>query len=43
MLNGTSLFSATDRTLPQAGPVGVWSQADSVTYYGSLLMSPIQR
>lgn len=43
MLNGTSLFSTTDRTLPQAGPVGVWSQADSVTYYGSLLMGPIQR
>ncbi len=43
MLNGTSLFNATDRTLPQAGPVGVWSQADSVTYYGSLLMGPIQR
>ena len=43
MLDGTSLFSATDRTLPQAGPMGVWSQADSVTYYGSLLISPVQR
>ena len=43
MLDGTSLFSATDRTLPQAGPMGVWSQADSVTYYGSLLVAPTQR
>lgn len=43
MLDGVSLFSATDRTLPQAGPMGVWSQADSVTYYGSLLVSPTAR
>ena len=43
MLDGTSLFSATDRTLPQAGPMGVWSQADSITYYGSLLVAPTQR
>ena len=43
MLDGTSLFSATDRTLPQAGPMGVWSQADSLTYYGSLLVAPTQR
>ena len=43
MLDGNSLFSATDRTLPQAGPMGVWSQADSVTYYGSLLVAPTQR
>lgn len=43
MLDGASLFNVTDRTLPQPGPVGVWSQADSVTYYGSLLMGPIQR
>lgn len=43
MLNGVSLFSATDRTLPQAGPMGVWSQADSVTHYGSLLVNPTAR
>lgn len=43
MLDGASLFSATDRSLPQAGPMGVWSQADSVTYYGSLLVVPTQR
>jgi hypothetical protein len=43
MLDGVSLFSATDRTLPQAGPMGVWSQADSVTHYGSLLVNPPSR
>lgn len=43
MLDGTSLFSATDRTLPQPGPMGVWSQADSLTYYGSLLVNPPSR
>ncbi|MBI3198105.1 MAG: hypothetical protein HYZ40_11500 [Rhodospirillales bacterium] len=43
MLDGESLFSATDRTLIQAGPMGVWSQADSVTYYGSLLVNPPPR
>jgi hypothetical protein len=39
-LDGKTLFDVTDRTLPQAGPLGVWSQADSVTRYGSLLVSP---
>ena len=42
-LDGTSLFSATDRTLIQAGPMGVWSQADSLTLYGSLLVNPPAR
>jgi hypothetical protein len=42
-LDGTSLFTATDRTLPQPGPMGVWSQADSITYYGSLLVNPPAR
>lgn len=39
-LDGTSLFSATDRTLIQPGPMGAWSQADSLTLYGSLLVNP---
>jgi hypothetical protein len=39
-LDGKPLFNATDRSLPQAGAMGVWSQADSVTHYGSLLVSP---
>lgn len=39
-LDGTKLFEATDRSLIQAGALGVWSQADSVTYFGSLLVAP---
>jgi 3-keto-disaccharide hydrolase len=41
-LDGKPLFDVTDRTLPQSGPLGVWSQADSVTRYGSLLVSPVR-
>jgi len=41
-LDGKTLFDVTDRSLPQAGPQGVWSQADSVTRYGSLLVSPVR-
>jgi hypothetical protein len=37
-LDGKPLFDATDRSLPQPGAMGVWSQADSVTHYGSLLV-----
>jgi hypothetical protein len=42
-LDGKPLFTATDRSLPQAGAMGVWSQADSVTHYGSLLVGPVMR
>jgi hypothetical protein len=41
-LDGKPLFDVTDRTLPQPGALGVWSQADSVTHYGSLLVSPVR-
>jgi len=41
-LDGKTLFDVTDRTLMQPGPVGVWSQGDSVTHYGSLLIGPPQ-
>ena len=39
-LDGQSLFTVTDRSLPQSGAMGVWSQADSKAHYGSLLVSP---
>ena len=42
-LDGKVLFTATDRSLPQPGAMGVWSQADSVTHYGSLLAGPVMR
>lgn len=42
-LDGKPLFSATDRALMQSGSMGVWSQADSVTHFGSLLVGPPMR
>ena len=42
-LDGKALFDVTDRSLLQPGAMGVWSQADSVTHYGSLLVAPPQR
>jgi Laminin G domain len=39
-LDDTRLFTANDRSLPQPGTVGVWSQSDSVTHFGSLLVAP---
>ncbi|WP_147145139.1 hypothetical protein [Reyranella soli] len=41
-LDSKPLFDVTDRSLPQPGAMGVWSQADSVTRYGSLLVSPVR-
>lgn len=41
-LDGKQLFSITDGSLIRSGPMGVWSQADSVTHYGSLLVGPPQ-
>ena len=38
-LDDTSLFSVTDASLMRPGPVGVWSQADSVTHFQSLLVA----
>jgi hypothetical protein len=39
-LDGTSLFNVTDRGILVAGALGVWSQADSVTHFGSFLVGP---
>ena len=35
------LFKATDASLPVAGTVGVWCQADSLIRFGSLLVAPV--
>src|SRR6267143_2441657 len=42
-LAGKPLFEATDRSLLLAGAMGVWSQADSVTHFGSILVGPPMR
>src|SRR4051812_39205935 len=39
-LDDKELFTATDESLPHAGTVGVWSQADSVILFGSLVVAP---
>ena len=36
-LDGKRLFAATDRGLGDRGPIGIWSQADSLVHFGSLL------
>ena len=35
-LNGEKVFEVEDRTFPDAGKVGVWTKADSVTYFDDL-------
>lgn len=35
-LDGKSLYSATDTTLPAAGRVALWTKADSVTHFDDL-------
>jgi hypothetical protein len=35
-LNGEILFEARDRTFKDAGKVGLWTKADSVTYFDDL-------
>jgi hypothetical protein len=39
-LDAKPLFTATDASLPLPGTVGVWSQADSVILFGSLVVAP---
>jgi hypothetical protein len=39
-LDDAPLFKATDASLPLPGTVGVWSQADSIILFGSLLVAP---
>jgi hypothetical protein len=35
--NGSKLFEVEDATFPQRGKVGVWTKADSVTYFDNLV------
>jgi hypothetical protein len=37
-LDGKELFSATDRTFSGAGRVGLWTKADSLTYFDDLVI-----
>ena len=37
-LDGRELFAATDRTFTEAGRVGLWTKADSLTHFDDLLV-----
>jgi len=38
---GEPVIEARDGTFPAAGRVGVWTKADSVTYFDALAASPL--
>jgi hypothetical protein len=40
-LDGKPVFKATDGSLRAMGTIGVWSQADSVIRFGSLVVAPV--
>lgn len=39
---GQPILHARDATFPDAGRVGVWTKADSVTYFDALVASPLR-
>lgn len=41
-LNGKKLFEVEDTTFPAAGRVGVWTKADSVTYFDDLKLTVLK-
>ena len=41
-LDGQSLFSATDDTFAEAGGVGLWTKADSLTHFDGLTLSVLR-
>jgi hypothetical protein len=40
-LDGRELFTATDRTVRDAGRVGLWTKADSLTHFDALEIQPL--
>jgi Beta xylosidase C-terminal Concanavalin A-like domain len=41
-LDGTELFQATDQTFSEAGRVGLWTKADSLTYFDDLIVQQLR-
>jgi hypothetical protein len=39
--DGAELYSASDRSLTQAGKVALWTKADSVTHFAALTITPL--
>lgn len=42
-LNGTKLYEVEDETLKEAGKIGLWTKADSVTYFDDLKVTALGR
>jgi hypothetical protein len=42
-LNGERLFEAEDTTFQKPGQVGLWTKADSITYFDELTISAQRR
>jgi hypothetical protein len=40
-LDGKALFSATDRTFVEAGRIGLWTKADSVTHFDEVKVAAL--
>jgi hypothetical protein len=40
--DGKELFSARDRTFPDAGKVALWTKADSVTHFDTISITPLK-
>lgn len=41
-LDGREIFAATDRTFQDAGRVGLWTKADSLTHFDALEVQPLR-
>jgi hypothetical protein len=41
--DGEELFTASDETFNQGGRVGLWTKADSVTYFDRIVIEPLQQ
>ncbi|WP_437964118.1 hypothetical protein WMF04_30925 [Sorangium sp. So ce260] len=39
--DGSQIIDTTDRTFTEPGKVGVWTKADSVTYFDDLTLVPL--
>lgn len=40
--HGKQLFTAQDNTITGAGRVGLWTKADSVTYFDTIAIIPLE-
>ena len=41
--DGKKVIEATDRTFPEAGKIGLWTKADSITHFDDLTVTPMDQ